>query len=109
MCYPAGEFRVGDVDVLLGTICECPFWMWGEQYAVFSRSQLIIDVVPGRGSGFSLETPEGVRFLTRSRPFTDAERAALEAAGALPRGSGQSQGMNPEGCAVAFPPKSTIA
>jgi uncharacterized protein (DUF779 family) len=48
---------------------------------------LIIDVVKGRGSGFSLEAPEGVRFLTRSRVFTDEEVAELEAAGAVPSGA----------------------
>ncbi len=79
MCYPAGEFRVGGVDLHLGDIAGAAFWMWADQYAFFAASQLIIDVVPGRGSGFSLEAPEGVRFLTRSRLFDDAELADLEA------------------------------
>jgi hypothetical protein len=78
MCYPAGEFKVGGQDVRLGTIGGADFWMWAEQYAYFSNAQLIIDVVPGRGSGFSLEAPEGVRFLTRSRLFTDEELSELE-------------------------------
>jgi uncharacterized protein (DUF779 family) len=78
MCYPAGEFKVGGQDVRLGAICDADFWMWTEQYAYFSNAQLIIDVVPGRGSGFSLEAPEGVRFLTRSRLFTDEELSELE-------------------------------
>lgn len=86
MCYPSGEFKVGSVDVRLGAICGCPFWMWAEQYAFFAASQLIIDVVPGRGAGFSLESPEGVRFITRSRVFTDAEVDELEKAGPLPQG-----------------------
>ncbi|MBK8173731.1 MAG: DUF779 domain-containing protein [Rhodospirillales bacterium] len=80
MCYPAGEFRVGGADILLGALAGSAFWMWGEQYAFFTQSQLIIDVVPGRGSGFSLESPEGVRFLTRSRLFTDDELAELDRA-----------------------------
>ena len=86
MCYPADEFKVGGVDVFLGTICECPFWMWSDQYVYFANSQLIIDVVPGCGSGFSLESPEGVRFLTRSRLFSDEEVTALEQAGPPGRG-----------------------
>lgn len=87
MCYPAGEFKVGGVDVRLGDICGCPFWMWADQYEFFANSQLIIDVVPGRGAGFSLESPEGVRFVTRSRVFTDDEVTALERQGPLPRGA----------------------
>ena len=55
------------------------------QHALWSHTQLIIDLVPGRGSGFSLEAPEGVRFLTRSRVFTDAEVAELDAAGSPAR------------------------
>ena len=86
MCYPAGEFKVGAVDVRLGTICDCAFWMWADQYAFFANSQLIIDVVPGRGSGFSLESPEGVRFLTRSRLFTDSELSELAEAEPPPHG-----------------------
>ena len=78
MCYPAGEFKVGGHDVRLGAIGGADFWMWAEQYAYFSNAQLIIDVVPGCGAGFSLESPEGVRFLTRSRLFTDEELAELE-------------------------------
>jgi uncharacterized protein (DUF779 family) len=86
MCYPAAEFRVGGQDVRLGAIRGADFWMWAEQYAYFANAQLIIDVVPGRGSGFSLESPEGVRFLTRSRLFTDEEAAQLESQGPLQRG-----------------------
>jgi hypothetical protein len=86
MCYPAGEFKVGGQDVRLGAICGADFWMWDEQYAYFANAQLIIDVVPGRGSGFSLESPEGVRFLTRSRLFTDDELSELERQEAPRRG-----------------------
>jgi uncharacterized protein (DUF779 family) len=81
MCYPAGEFRVGPQDVLLGEIADCPFYIGAAQFDYWRHTQLIIDVVPGRGSGFSVEAPEGVRFLTRSRVFDDNEAAALEAAG----------------------------
>ena len=77
MCYPAGEFRIGGNDVLLGEIAGCPVYMDADQFDYWKHTQLIIDVVPGRGSGFSLEAPEGLRFLTRSRVFTDDEVDAL--------------------------------
>jgi len=81
MCYPADEFKTGDSDVRLGEIGGCPFYMSADQFDYWKHTQLIIDVVPGRGSGFSLETPEGLRFLTRSRVFTDEEVDTLAAAG----------------------------
>ncbi len=90
MCYPAGEFKVGGEDVLLGSLCGCDFWMWCEQYEFFAASRLVIDVVPGRGGGFSLEAPEGVRFLTRSELFSDEEAAELDRQGPLRRGSERS-------------------
>jgi len=77
MCYPAGEFRVGCNDVYLGEIGGAPVYMDADQFDYWKHTQLIIDVVPGRGSGFSLEAPEGLRFLTRSRVFTDEEVDAL--------------------------------
>jgi len=77
MCYPRGEFRVGNSDVCLGEIGSTPFYMSAAQFDYWKHTQLMIDVVPGRGGMFSLEGPEGVRFLTRSRLFTDAEIAAL--------------------------------
>ncbi len=85
MCYAAGEFIVGDYDKLLGQIGGTPFYISGPQFEYWQHTQLIIDVVPGRGGMFSLEGPTGQRFLTRSRLFTDDEWAALEAAPA-PRG-----------------------
>ena len=84
MCFPQGEFRVGSQDILLGCIADTPFYMGAAQFAYWQHTQLIIDVVPGRGAGFSLEAPEGVRFLTRSRVFTDAEAHCVEAAGSTP-------------------------
>jgi uncharacterized protein len=77
MCYPAGEFKVGGNDVHLGEIGGVPFYMDADQFDYWKHTQLIIDVVPGRGHGFSVEAPEGVRFLTRSRVFTDEEADAL--------------------------------
>lgn len=73
MCYPAGEFRTGAADVLLAELVidgvEEPvgFWMSRSQYEAWSHTRLIVDVVAGRGGGFSPEAPEGVRFLIRSR------------------------------------------
>ena len=72
MCYPAGEFLTGDSDVLLGTFEldggePLDFWMSREQFAYWRHTHLTIDVVQGRGSGFSVEAPEGKRFLIRSR------------------------------------------
>jgi uncharacterized protein (DUF779 family) len=79
MCFPEGELLVGDGDVRLGEIGDCPFYMSVAQYEYWKHTQLIIDVVPGRGGMFSLEGPEGLRFLTRSRLFSDAEQATLDA------------------------------
>jgi uncharacterized protein (DUF779 family) len=88
MCYPAGEFRVGGQDVLLGHVADgVPVWIGAAQFEYWQHTQVTIDVVPGRGSGFSLEGPEGFRFIIRSRVFTDAETEALDAAGPPPRGS----------------------
>jgi uncharacterized protein len=81
MCYPEGDFRVGPQDVLLGEIVGCKFYIGANQFDYWKHTQLTIDVVSGRGSGFSVEAPEGVRFLTRSRVFTDEEVAELDAAG----------------------------
>ena len=86
MCYPAKEFKVGHADIYLGTIAETPVFIGAAQFEYWQHTQLIIDVVPGRGSGFSLEAPEGVRFLTRSRFFSDEEAAALAASGPPPHG-----------------------
>jgi uncharacterized protein (DUF779 family) len=73
MCYPQDDFIVGDRDVQLGVIADAPFYMSPSQYEYWKHTQLIIDVVEGRGGMFSLENGEGIRFLTRSRVFTDDE------------------------------------
>lgn len=86
MCYPLGEFRVGQQDVFLGTIEGCPVYISGPQFEYWQHTHLTIDLVKGRGSGFSLEAPEGYRFLTRSRVYTDQEQTALDAEGPPPRG-----------------------
>jgi hypothetical protein len=79
MCYPLGEFKVGQRDVFLGEIGGTPFYIGAQQFEVWQHTQLLIDVVPGRGGGFSLEAPLGVRFLTRSRVFDAEEQAWLDA------------------------------
>ena len=86
MCFTLGEFKVGAQDVRLGTIEGCPFYMSASQFEYWQHTKLTIDTVPGRGGGFSLEAPRGVRFLTRSNVFSDAEVAALDAEGPPPRG-----------------------
>jgi uncharacterized protein (DUF779 family) len=83
MCYLAGEFRTGSSDVLLeslridGVAEPITFWMSAAQFELWKHTHLTVDVVPGRGSGFSLEAPEGVRFLIRSRLLTEQELAEL--------------------------------
>lgn len=89
MCFPRGEFLVGDADVRLGEVAGAPFYIGGPQFAYWQHTHLTVDVVPGRGGGFSLEAPLGVRFLTRSRLFTDDEAAAIAAAGEPRRGPGE--------------------
>ena len=85
MCFPSGEFLTGDADVQLaelaiaGVVEPVPFWMSVSQFEYWKHTHLTIDVVPGRGSGFSVEAPEGVRFLIRSRLFTHEEAATLDA------------------------------
>ena len=79
MCYPQGEFIVGERDVLLGVVDGAPVWISGPQFEVWKHTQVTIDVVAGRGGGFSLEAPEGVRFLIRGRAFTAEENEALAA------------------------------
>ncbi|AZG46956.1 DUF779 domain-containing protein [Gordonia insulae] len=85
MCYPVGEYRIGQRDVLVGEIGlpdplpDVRVWINGDQFELWKHTQLILDVVKGRGAGFSLEAPEGVRFLSRSRVFDEAENAWLDA------------------------------
>jgi len=78
MCYPKGDFLIGDQDVRLGEIGGAEVFIGRPQFEYWRHTQIIIDVVPGRGGMFSLENGREVRFLTRSRVFTDAEAAALE-------------------------------
>jgi len=78
MCFAAGEFKVGSNDVWLGRIHGCDFFMSASQFGYWKHTQLTVDVTKGRGASFSLEIPRGVRFLIRSRMFTQEEEASLE-------------------------------
>ena len=88
MCLQAGELLVGDGDVKLGEIEGVPFYMSRSQFAYWEHTHLIIDAVAGNGGMFSLERPTGLRFLTRSRLYGDAEWAAIEALGPPAGGEG---------------------
>jgi len=84
MCFPLGEFITGDSDVHLGDLViedilpDVPVWMAKSQFEYWRHTHLTIDLVKGRGAGFSLEAPAGVRFMIRSRIFTDDEHRVLE-------------------------------
>jgi uncharacterized protein (DUF779 family) len=82
MCFPDGEFLVSDADVHLGDLDiglerSVPVFMSASQFEYWKYTHLTIDVVPGRGGGFSLEAPLGLRFLIRSRLLTDTEAVSL--------------------------------
>ena len=106
MCYPDGDFLVGDRDVLLAVLDlgtteassegtpGVPVWISGAQFEAWKHTQLIIDVVPGRGGGFSLEAPEGLRFLSRGRAFSDDENTALAAVHVV-TGADYERGVRP--------------
>lgn len=81
MCYPASEYRVGETDVKLGEIGGVPFYISGSQFEVWKHTQLIIDVVDGRGGMFSLDNGRERRFLTRSRLFSGGEACAVPTIG----------------------------
>ena len=77
MCYPLGECRPGGGDILLGTGGGAPVDIGRAQGEAWAHTQLILDVVPGRGGMFSLDNGREQRFLTRGRVFTDEELSAL--------------------------------
>jgi uncharacterized protein (DUF779 family) len=88
MCFPLGDFLTGDADQFLGELDAgtpepVPVWMSKEQFAYWRHTHLTIDLVPGRGAGFSLEGPTGFRFLIRSRLLTADELTALDVQDAL--------------------------
>lgn len=77
MCFPKDELLINEQDVYLGTIQGCPFYMSKDQFEYWQHTQLTIDIVPGKGASFSLEIPLGIRFVTKSRLYTDGESANL--------------------------------
>ncbi|HVY98730.1 MAG TPA: DUF779 domain-containing protein [Dongiaceae bacterium] len=86
MCLRRSDFRVGPRDVLLGTVDGTPFYVGPEAFKYWRYCELTVDVTEDGGDSFSLEAPDGVRFIIRSRLFTDAEAAALDAGGLPPTG-----------------------
>jgi len=77
MCFEKGEFKVGESDVYLGDIDGCSFFMSRDQFEFWQHTHLTLDVTKGRGSSFSLEIPLGLRFMIRSRLFSDEEAEHL--------------------------------
>ncbi len=114
MCYPLGDFLVGDRDVLLSVLDVgadgVPVWISGPQYEVWKHTQLVIDVVAGRGSGFSLEAPEGIRFLSRGRVYSDTE-SALRQGEPVITGAAYERGERPptRGHVVTWKPEGRAA
>ncbi len=86
MCYPLGDFYLGNADVKLGEIAGAPFYMSVSQFEYWQHTKLIIDAIPGRGGMFSLENGEELRFLTRSRLYTDDELTRLAPVEQVPEG-----------------------
>ena len=78
MCFEKGDFKIGGSDIKIGTIDDCEFFMNKDQYEYWKHTHLTIDVIPGRGSSFSLEIPLGFRFIVQSRLFTEVELNDLE-------------------------------
>lgn len=78
MCFAENEFKIGGSDILLGEIAGCKFYMHKDQFEYWKHTQLTLDLTPGRGSSFSLEIPLGVRFMIKSRVFTEEELGELE-------------------------------
>lgn len=77
MCFPKGELMINETDIWLGNIHGCNFYMSGDQFEYWKHTQLTIDVVQGRGSSFSLEIPMGIRFVIKSRIYTEQEMGEL--------------------------------
>jgi uncharacterized protein (DUF779 family) len=78
MCFEKNDFKLGQVDICLGVVDACEFWMNKDQFEYWKATQLHIHITVGRGSSFSLEIPLGVRFITQSRLFTEDELLKLE-------------------------------
>lgn len=81
LCLPQGDYKIGSNDVFLGWVAGVPFYMSESQFQYWQHTQLIIDVVSGGGNAFSVESPEGISFHTRSHIFSDDEMKALDQQG----------------------------
>lgn len=77
MCFPEGEFYLGSSDVKLGEVGGVPFYMSESQFKYWEHTHLTLDAITGTGGQFSLERPTGLRFIIRSRLYTDEEWAWL--------------------------------
>nr|WKN34106.1 DUF779 domain-containing protein [Tunicatimonas sp. TK19036] len=77
MCFPKGELMLDESDVWLGDIHGCEFYMSKAQFEYWKHTQLTVDVVQGRGASFSLEIPLGLRFVIKSRLYSEEEMGQL--------------------------------
>ena len=77
MCFPKGDLMINETDVYLGTIHGCEFYMSKDQFEYWKHTQLTVDITSGRGSSFSLEIPLGIRFVIKSRMYTEEEAKNL--------------------------------
>tara|TARA_B100001146_G_scaffold225031_1_gene245819 strand:- start:33701 stop:33997 length:297 start_codon:yes stop_codon:yes gene_type:complete len=78
MCFEKGELMLNENDVWMGKVYECDFYMSKDQFEYWQHTQLTLDVTPGRGASFSLEIPLGLRFVIKSRLYTESEREQLQ-------------------------------
>ncbi|TPN88746.1 DUF779 domain-containing protein [Aquimarina algicola] len=77
MCFPKGELMINETDIWLGKIHDCDFYMSSDQFEYWKHTQITIDITKGRGSSFSLEIPLGLRFIIKSRIYTEDEMTQL--------------------------------
>jgi len=66
MCFPVGEFLVGDIDILLGDIDGCPFYIDKRLDQAWHQEQFLLDVAPGEPEDFSLAAGDNLHFVTHS-------------------------------------------
>ena len=77
MCFPKGELMLDDSDILLGEIANCEFYISKDQFEYWKHTQLTVDITQGRGSSFSLEIPLGIRFIIKSKLYTEDQKFNL--------------------------------
>jgi uncharacterized protein (DUF779 family) len=80
ICFVRGDLIIGDGDLLLGRVGDCPVYIDDRLSAAWQHTQLIIDVAKGEPEGFSLPAGQDEHFVTRSRAFSPRELAALRRA-----------------------------